>query len=74
MAKCSEDFEITGEGLMKTFLGMEVEPSGKTVTLKLDCYIQQVLMDYKEYIKKMLCPKKVPAWCYLEARGCTGVT
>ena len=45
---------------MKTFLGMEVEQSGKTIKLHLDCDIQQVLSDYKEYIKKMLRPKKVP--------------
>jgi hypothetical protein len=40
---------------MKTFLGMEVEQSGKTIKLSLDCYIQQVLV----YIKKMLHSKKV---------------
>ncbi len=45
---------------MKTFLGMEVEQSGKTNQSHLDCYIQQVLAEYKAYIKKMLRPKKVP--------------
>ena len=60
MEKYSKDFQITGGGLMKTFLGMEVEQSGKTIKLHLDCYIQQVLSDYKEYIKKTLRPKKVP--------------
>ncbi len=40
---------------MKTFLGMEVEQSGKTIKLSLDHYIQQVLV----YIKKMLHSKKV---------------
>jgi hypothetical protein len=57
--KYSKDFEITGGGLLKTFLGMEVEQSGKTIKLHLDCYIQQVLAEYKAYIKKMLRPKKV---------------
>jgi hypothetical protein len=42
---------------MKTFLEMEVEQRGKTLKLHLDCYIQQVLADYKEIIKKMLRPK-----------------
>jgi hypothetical protein len=60
MDKYSKDFEITGGDLMKTFLGMEVKQSGKTIKLHLDCYIQQVLAGYKVYIKKMLRPKKVP--------------
>jgi hypothetical protein len=60
MDKYSKDFEITGGGLIKTFLGMEVEQSGKTIKLHLDCYIQQVLAEYKAYIKEMLRPKKVP--------------
>ncbi len=42
-----------------TFLGMEVEQSGKTIKLHLDCNIQHVLVEYKVYIKKMLRPKKV---------------
>ncbi len=33
--KYSKDFEVTGGGLMKTFLGMEVEQSGKTNQLHL---------------------------------------
>ncbi len=44
---------------MKTFLGMEVEQSGKTIKFHLDCYVQQVLAEYKAYIKKMMRPKKV---------------
>ncbi len=60
MDKHSKDFQITEGGLMKTFLGMEVEKSGKTIKLHLDCYIKQVLKEYKDYIKKMLHPKKVP--------------
>jgi hypothetical protein len=62
MDKHFKDFEITGGGLMKTFLGMEAEQSGKTIKLHLDCYIQQVLaaVECKIYIKKMLRPKNVP--------------
>jgi hypothetical protein len=54
-----KDFEITGGGLMETFLGMEVEQPGKVIKLHLDSYIQEVLKDYKEYIKKSLRPKRV---------------
>ena len=60
MEKHLKDFQITGGGLMETLPGMEVEKSGKTIKLHLDCYIQQVLSDYREYIKTMLRPKKVP--------------
>ncbi len=52
-------FEITDGGLMKTFLGMEIEQSGKKMKMHLDCYIQQVLEEYKVYIEKTLCPKEV---------------
>jgi hypothetical protein len=45
---------------MKTFLGMEVEQRGKTIKLRLDYCIQQVLADGMINIKYMLCPKKVP--------------
>ena len=55
-----KDFEITGGGLMETFLGMEVEQPGKVIRLHLDSYIQEVLTEYKDYIKKALRPKKVP--------------
>jgi hypothetical protein len=44
MEKNYKDFEITGGGLMKTFLGMEVEQSGKKIKLHFDDYnIKQVL-------------------------------
>jgi hypothetical protein len=45
---------------MKTFLRMEVEQRGKTIKLRLDYCIQQVLADDMINIKNMLCPKKVP--------------
>ncbi len=45
-----KDFEITGGGLMETFLGMEFEQPGKVIKLHLDSYIQEVLTEYKEYI------------------------
>ncbi len=58
--KTSRSQEEGPGGLIKTFLGMEVEQRGKTIKLHLDYYVQQVLADYKEYIKKMLLPKKLP--------------
>jgi hypothetical protein len=39
---------------METFLGMEVEQPGKVIKLHLDTYIQEVLAEYKENIKKTL--------------------
>ena len=43
MKKYSSDFEITGGGLMKTFLGMEVEQDDTGIKLHLAHYIQTVL-------------------------------
>ncbi len=39
---------------------MEVEQPGKVIRLHLDSYIQEVVTEYKAYIKKALRPKKVP--------------
>jgi hypothetical protein len=39
---------------METFLGMEVEQPGKMIRRHLDSYIQDVLTEYKAYIKKAL--------------------
>jgi hypothetical protein len=55
-----KDFEITGGGLMETFLGLEVEQTGKEIRLHLDIYIRSVLDEYKAFIKKSLRPKRVP--------------
>ena len=43
MKKYATDFEITGGGLMKTFLGMEVEQGDAGINLHLDHYVQTVL-------------------------------
>jgi hypothetical protein len=59
IALYQKDFKITGGGLMETFLGMEVEQPGKVMKLHLDSHIQEVLTEYKEYIKKSLRPKRV---------------
>jgi hypothetical protein len=45
MKKYATDFEITGGGLMKTFLGMEVEQGDAGINLHLDHYVQTALTD-----------------------------
>ena len=45
---------------METFPGMEVEQPGKVINLHLDSYIQEVLKDYTEHIKKSLRPNQAP--------------
>ncbi len=60
MEKNSRDFNIIGEGLVKTFLGMEIEQSNRSIKLHLDHYIHEMLNEYKAYIKKSLRPKRVP--------------
>jgi hypothetical protein len=60
MEKYSKDFSITGGGFMKTFLGMEIEQSNRSIKLHLDHYVSEMLNEYKTYIKKSLRPKRVP--------------
>ena len=55
-----KDFDITEEGIMSTFLGMEVEQSKDPIKLHLDTYIQETLDEYKSIFKKFLKPKSVP--------------
>ncbi len=51
---CLRDFQITGVGLVETFLGtvMEIEQQGKVIRMHLDTYAPEVLAEYREYIKK----------------------
>jgi hypothetical protein len=56
----SKDFEITGGRKMKTFLGMQVEQTARSIKIHLDHYIKEEVEGYAEYIKKALRPKKVP--------------
>ncbi len=58
--KYSRDFNITGGGLMKTFLVMEIEQSNTSIKLHLDHYIREMLSEYKAYIKTSQRPKRVP--------------
>ena len=55
-----KDVDITEEGIMSTFLGMEVEQSKDSIKLHLDTYIQETLDEYKSIFKKFLKPKSVP--------------
>ncbi len=36
---------------MKTFLGMELEQDNTTIQRHLDHYVQEMLSEYKDYIK-----------------------
>ena len=60
MMKYSKDFNITGGGLMESFLGMQVEQKDNTIKLHLDHYVQEMLTEYKDYIKRSLRIKRVP--------------
>ena len=52
LRKYSKDFNITGGGLMKTFLGMEVKQGNKAIKLHLDHYVHEMITEDKDYIKK----------------------
>ena len=55
------DFEITGGGLMESFIlvSIGVEQHGKVIRLHLDKYIQYVLDEFQEFINKSLRPKRL---------------
>jgi hypothetical protein len=54
----SKDFEITGGSQMKTFLGMQVEQTARSIKIHFDHYIKAVMVEYAEYIRKAIQPKK----------------
>jgi hypothetical protein len=61
LRKYSKDFNITGGGLMKTFLGMEVEQDNTTIKLHLDHLVrprdaQRVQGLYQEVASTQACP------------------
>ena len=55
-----KDFEYTGGDLMTNFLGMEVEQEAGCIRLHLDTYVEELVADYTQYIKRELKLKKVP--------------
>ena len=56
----AQSFKYTGGDLMKTFLCMEVEQDNGEIRLHLDTYVQEMLDEYKAFIKRDLKPKQVP--------------
>ncbi len=51
MEKYSRDFNITGGGFMKSFLGMAIERSNRSIKLHFDHYVCEMLNEYKVHIK-----------------------
>ena len=49
-----EDFDITLEDVMPTFLEMEIEHNKENLIIHLDTYIQQTLAEYKAAVTKFL--------------------
>ncbi len=46
MEKYLRNFNITGRGFMKTFFGMEIEQSNRSIKLHLDHYVREMLNEY----------------------------
>jgi hypothetical protein len=60
MKEYSKDFEYIGGDFMTSFLGLEVEQDKGQIRLHLDNYVNEMLGDYKAYIKRDLKLKKTP--------------
>ena len=56
----AKDFSFSGGELMTSFLGMEVEQEYGCIKLHLDTYVQEMLDEYKNHIKRDLKPKQAP--------------
>ena len=56
----SRDFYITLTENLTSFLGLEIEQGPEGINIHLDTYIQEVITEYKTYVKTALKPKKVP--------------
>ncbi len=54
----SKDFEITRGRQMKTFLGMQVEQTARSIKIHVDHYIKEVAECYAEYIRKHFDPRR----------------
>jgi hypothetical protein len=59
MKEYSKDFEYTGGDFMTSFLGLEVERDKGQIRLHLNTYVNEMLEDYKAYIKRDLKSKKI---------------
>ncbi len=60
MKEYSKDFEYTGGDFMTSFLGLEVEQGKGQIRLHLDTYVNEMLEEYKTYIKRDLKQEKIP--------------
>ncbi len=58
MKEYSKDFEYTGGDFMASFWGLEVEQDKGQIRLHLDTYVNEMLEEYKAYIKRDLKPKQ----------------
>ena len=65
MAKYSKDFDITGGGLMETFLGMQVEQSENEIRLHLDNYIRETLDEYNAQLARFCASAGPSHWAAL---------
>ena len=54
-----EDFNITLEDVMSSFLGMEIEHNKENLAIHLDTYLQETLAEYKATDTKFFKPKQV---------------
>ena len=55
-----EDFDITLDDVMSTFLGIEIGHNKVNLAIHRDTYIQETLAEYKAAVTKFLKPKQVP--------------
>jgi hypothetical protein len=56
----SADFDVTGGGVMTTFLGLEVEQTEGGTSLSLDTYIKELVEEYRNIHKKFIMKQSVP--------------
>ncbi len=70
ISEYQEDFDITLEDVMSSFLGMEIEHNKRDLTFLLDTYIQETLAEYKAAVTKFLKPKLLPNQCQCSPESC----
>ena len=60
ISEYQEDFDITLEDVMSSFLGMGIKHNKRDLPIHLDKYIQETLAYYKAAVTKFLKQKQVP--------------
>ena len=58
--KYALEFESTESTLVETYLGLQMEQLPGRIDLHLDNYVQELLSDYKQWIKKPLGLRRIP--------------